>query len=115
MLSTPQGLQQQTSFFMRDKDLGNFSAGSMRQREHLDEATVACWVTFCAAAIRTKVLIVAQQIYAYSLGSILGRNKQWPDPTVLGTKRWPVKDQRRAPLIAHLDILLLGYLRFLEY
>src|SRR3954454_1358334 len=44
---------------MRDKDLGNFSAGSMRQREHLDEATVACWVTFCAEAIRAGSLIVA--------------------------------------------------------
>src|SRR4051794_15924133 len=35
-------------------------AGSMRQQEHLDEATAACWVTFCSEAIRTKVLIVAQ-------------------------------------------------------
>src|SRR3954454_22165905 len=46
---------------MRDKDLGNFSAGSMRQREHLDEATVACWVTFCAAAIRLLILFAAGQ------------------------------------------------------
>src|SRR4051812_11829959 len=44
---------------MRDKDLGNFSAGSMRQREHLDEAMVACWVTFCAAAIRLLILFAA--------------------------------------------------------
>src|SRR3954452_15780303 len=57
--TTPQGLQQQTSFFMRDKDLGNFSAGSMRQREHLDEAMVACWVTFCAAAMRLLILFAA--------------------------------------------------------
>src|SRR3954469_25726761 len=57
--TTPQGLQQQTSFSMREEDLGNFSAGGMRQREHLDEATVACWVTFCAEAIRLPILIVA--------------------------------------------------------
>src|SRR3954449_2227205 len=57
--TTPQGLQQQTSFSIREEDLGNFSAGSMKQREHLDEATVACWVTFCAEAIRSRLLIVA--------------------------------------------------------
>ena len=47
---------------MREEDLGNFSAGSMRQREHLDEATVACWVTFCAEAIRPLTLFVALQV-----------------------------------------------------
>src|SRR3954471_10758182 len=57
----PQGLQQQISFSMREEDLGDFSAGSMRQREHLDEATVACWVTFCAEAIRLLIQFVALQ------------------------------------------------------
>src|SRR3954468_2317638 len=57
--TTPQGLQQQTSFSMREEDLGDFSAGSMRQWEHLDEATVACWVTFCAEAIRLLIQLVA--------------------------------------------------------
>jgi hypothetical protein len=57
--TTPQGLLQQTSFSMREEDLGNCSAGSMRQREHLDEAMVACWVTFCAEAIRPLTLFAA--------------------------------------------------------
>src|SRR3954451_15722969 len=63
--TTPQGLQQQTSFSMREEDLGNFGAGSMRQREHLDDATVACWVTFCAEAIRPLTLFAAPQKPAY--------------------------------------------------
>jgi len=32
----------------------------MRQREHLNEATVACWVTFCAEAIRALNQYVAE-------------------------------------------------------
>jgi len=42
-----------------EESLGNFSAGNMRQREHLDEATVACWVTFSGEAIRPLTLFVA--------------------------------------------------------
>src|SRR4051795_11680565 len=57
--TTPQGLQQQTSFSVREEDLGNFSAGSMRQREHLDEAMVVRWVTFYAEAIRPLTLFAA--------------------------------------------------------
>jgi adenylate cyclase len=34
----------------------------MRQREHLDEATVACWVTFSGEAIRLPIQIAALQI-----------------------------------------------------
>jgi hypothetical protein len=44
-----------------EEGLGNFSAGNIRQREHLDEATVACWVTFSGEAIRPLTLFVAPQ------------------------------------------------------
>src|SRR3954471_23027347 len=60
--------------FYGEEDLGNFSAGNMRQREHLDEATVACWVTFCAAAIRLPILIVALQQGVHSAASLRNRN-----------------------------------------
>jgi hypothetical protein len=33
----------------------------MRQREHLNEATVACWVAFSGEAIRLPILIAALQ------------------------------------------------------
>src|SRR3954471_14788784 len=36
-------------------------AGSMRQQEHFDEATAACWVTFCSEAIRPLTLFAAPQ------------------------------------------------------
>ena len=62
----------------------------MRQREHLDEATAACWVTFCAEAIRTKVLIVAQHPTApatatWSNGSTWTSLPQ-PEPATLDGK-----------------------------
>src|SRR3954471_17485342 len=50
------------AFLLKEEGLGNFSAGSMRQWEHFDEATVACWVTFCAEAIRPPTLIAAQHV-----------------------------------------------------
>src|ERR1700730_10841806 len=50
------------AFSIREEGLGNFSAGNMRQREHLDEATVACWVTFSGEAIRLPIQIAALQI-----------------------------------------------------
>src|SRR3954463_441464 len=43
------------AFLLKEEGLGNFSAGSMRQWEHFDEATVACRVTFCAEAIRSRL------------------------------------------------------------
>src|SRR5438105_13517299 len=54
-------LHNNKAFSMREEGLGNFSAGNMRQREHLDEATVACWVTFSGEAIRLPILIAALQ------------------------------------------------------
>jgi hypothetical protein len=36
--------------------------GSMRQREHLNEATAACWVAFSGEAIRPLTLFVAPQL-----------------------------------------------------
>jgi hypothetical protein len=52
-----------------EESLGNFSAGNMRQREHLDEATVACWVTFSGEAIRLPILIAALHLV-----TLAGRN-----------------------------------------
>jgi hypothetical protein len=37
-------------------------AGNMRQQEHFDEATAACWVTFCAEAIRPLTLFAAPHL-----------------------------------------------------
>src|SRR5712692_9606204 len=46
---------------MREGALGISVPGSMRQREHLNEATAACWVAFSGEAIRPRIQIAAQQ------------------------------------------------------
>ena len=59
--TTPPGPQQQASSFKGKEDLRRspLSIGASGNGSILDEATVACWVTFCGEAIRLPILIAA--------------------------------------------------------
>jgi hypothetical protein len=56
--TTPQAPQHKQAFY-DEIDLLEILAESMRQREHLDEAMVAYWVTFSGEGIRLPIQFVA--------------------------------------------------------